>query len=116
MTKQKLYYYENGVILLECSIVTGNMRRGWDTPEGVNYVYNKQTDRVLRGPGYASPVDYWMPVVRSIGIHDADWRDTFGADIYETNGSHGCINVPPNHMSLLYEMVEIGTPVVMFYQ
>jgi len=116
MTEQKLYYYEDGVMNLECSIVTGNMRRGWDTPEGVNYVYNKQTDRVLRGPGYASPVDYWMPVVRSIGIHDADWRDMFGADIYKTNGSHGCINVPSNHMILLYEMVEVGTPVVMFYQ
>lgn len=116
MTEQKLYYYEGGVMFLECSIVTGNMRRGWKTPEGVNYVYNKQTDRVLRGPGYASPVDYWMPVVRAIGIHDADWRDSFGADIYKTNGSHGCINVPPNHMSLLFEMVEIGTPVVMFYQ
>ncbi len=115
MTEQMLYYYESGEQLLNCSIVTGNMRRGWDTPEGVNFVYAKQTDRILRGPGYASPVDYWMPVVRSIGIHDADWRSAFGADIYKTDGSHGCINVPPNHMSLLYDMVEIGTPVVMFY-
>lgn len=115
MTEQMLYYYESGELLLQCSIVTGNMRRGWDTPEGVNFVYNKQTDRILRGPGYASPVDYWMPVVKSVGIHDADWRTTFGADIYKTDGSHGCINVPPNHMSLLYDMVEIGTPVVMFY-
>lgn len=115
MTRQMLYYYEQGELMLDCSVVTGNVRRGWSTPEGVNYVYNKQTDRVLRGPGYASPVDYWMPVVKSVGIHDADWRTEFGADIYKTNGSHGCVNVPPNHMSLLYEMVEIGTPVVMFY-
>lgn len=115
MTQQMLYYYRQGELMLDCSVVTGNVRRGWSTPEGVNYVYNKQTDRVLRGPGYASPVDYWMPVVKSVGIHDADWRTEFGADIYKTNGSHGCVNVPPNHMSLLYEMVEIGTPVVMFY-
>lgn len=115
MTQQMLYYYEQGELILDCSVVTGNVRRGWSTPEGVNYVYNKQTDRVLRGPGYASPVDYWMPVVKSVGIHDADWRTEFGAEIYKTNGSHGCVNVPPNHMSLLYEMVEIGTPVVMFY-
>lgn len=115
MTYQRIYYYEGGELKFDSYVVTGNMRRGWDTPAGVNYVYNKQEDRTLRGEGYATPVDYWMPVVGNIGIHDADWRTEFGADIYLTNGSHGCINVPPKHMSLLYNMVEIGIPVVMFY-
>ena len=59
-------------------MVTGNMRRRMGTPEGVNFVYNKQKDRVLRGPGYASPVKFWVPVKGSIGIHDASWRKEFG--------------------------------------
>lgn len=50
-----------------------------------------------------------------MGIHDADWRREFGGEIYRTNGSHGCINTPPEVMSELYELVEIGTPVVTFY-
>ena len=58
---------------------------------------------------------YWMPVVGNVGIHDADWRRDFGGEIYLTNGSHGCINTPPDVMSELYELVEKGTPVVMFY-
>lgn len=115
MGRQKLYYYQEGELLIETDVVTGNVRSGRRTPEGVNFVYNKQTDRVLRGEGYASPVDYWMPVKGAIGIHDADWRSEFGGDIYLTAGSHGCINVPPKVMPELYELVEIGTPVVMFY-
>lgn len=115
MTDQKMYYYESGKLMLETDVVTGNSRRRMDTPEGVNFVYGKQKNRVLRGPGYASPVKFWMPVKGGIGIHDATWRSEFGGTIYQTNGSHGCINTPTDKMKELYDMVAIGTPVVMFY-
>ncbi len=117
MGLQKLYYYEDGELRFETDVVTGNARRRMNTPEGVNFVYSKQKNRILRGEGYASPVKFWMPVKGSIGIHDADWRDDdeFGGDTYKTNGSHGCINVQRDVMGELFDMVEIGTPVVMFY-
>lgn len=115
MTAQKLYGYKAGTLIVETDIVTGNMKRKWDTPVGVNFVYNKQKNRVLRGQNYATPVDYWMPVKGAIGIHDADWRDEFGGDIYLKNGSHGCINIPVDVMPTIYEEFEIGTPVIMFY-
>lgn len=113
--RQKLYYYEDGTLRVETDVVSGNMRRRMGTPEGVNFVYNKQKNRILRGEGYTTPVKFWMPVKDAIGIHDADWREEFGGDLYQTGGSHGCVNVPPDVMAELYEMVEIGTPVVMFY-
>ena len=115
MGQQRMYYYQEGECLISVDVVTGNARRGWDTPEGINYVYNKQKNRILRGEDYATPVKFWMPVVGNVGIHDADWRKEFGGEIYKTNGSHGCINTPPKVMTQLYELVEMGTPVVMFY-
>lgn len=115
MGQQHMYYYQAGECLISVDVVTGNARRRWDTPEGINYVYNKQRNRTLRGEGYATPVDYWMPVVGNVGIHDADWRKEFGGEIYQRNGSHGCINTPPEVMAQLYELVEIGTPVITFY-
>lgn len=115
MTDQKMYYYKDGELLVETDVVTGNMKRKNATPSGVNYVYAKQRNRTLRGEDYASFVRYWMPVKGSIGIHDASWRKKFGDDIYLTNGSHGCINTPSQIMKELYNLVEIGTPVVMFY-
>ena len=115
MTEQHLYYYADGELALDTDIVTGNLARKMGTPEGINFVYNKQKNRVLRGPGYASPVKFWMPVKGGIGIHDASWRSEFGGEIYKKSGSHGCINVATEDMTTLYDLVEIGTPVVMFY-
>lgn len=115
MGQQHMYYYQDGECLISVDVVTGNARRRWNTPEGINYVYAKQRNRTLRGEGYATPVKYWMPVVGNVGIHDADWRREFGGEIYKTDGSHGCINTPPDVMGELYELVEVGTPVVMFY-
>ena len=98
--------------MLETEVVTG---KGRFTPECVCYVYLKETDRVLRGESYASFVNYWMPVYGNIGIHDANWRSEFGGEIYLSDGSHGCINVPPEIMGKLYELVEVNTPVIMYY-
>lgn len=113
--EQTMYYYEKGTCLMKTPIVTGNMLRRHDTPAAVCFVYAKQKNRVLRGPGYASRVKFWMPVKGGIGIHDASWRNEFGGEIYKTAGSHGCINTPPKEMETLFERVEVGTPVVMFY-
>lgn len=115
MTEQMLYYYVEGKLEISTPVVTGNTSRKRGTPTGTNYVYAKQRNRTLRGPGYESFVKYWIPVNRGIGIHDASWRSKYGGTIYQTDGSHGCINTPLEEVSRLYEMVEIGTPCVMFY-
>lgn len=115
MTEQMMYYYKDGTLEVETPVVTGNTGRRMGTPEGVNYVYGKARNRVLQGPGYAAHVNFWMPVKGNIGIHDASWRSEYGGEIYKTGGSHGCINTPYDAMSRIYEMAEVGTPVVMFY-
>ena len=115
MTEQKMYYYENGELRLETEVVTGNISKGRGTPEGTNYVYGKQMNRILRGADYETPVKYWMPVYKSIGLHDSTWRSSYGGTIYKTDGSHGCVNTPIHKMEELYNMVEIGTPCILFY-
>lgn len=115
LTNQTMYYYVDGVKKLETPVVTGNTSLGRGTPQKVCYVYGKERNRTLRGEGYASFVSYWIPVYGGVGIHDASWRSSYGGKIYKTNGSHGCINTPKNEVSKLYDMVEIGTPVIIFY-
>lgn len=115
MGNQHMYYYADGKLVIDTPIVTGNTSRRWGTPSKVCFVYFKQKDRVLRGANYATPVKYWMAVDGHIGIHDATWRKEFGGEIYKTNGSHGCINTPLEIMTELYDLVELGTPVIMFY-
>ena len=122
MGLQHIYMYENGTLIAEAPIVTGNVSRGWTTPEGLYTLYYKERDRVLRGPkradgtySYESPVSYWMPFNGGIGLHDASWRGKFGGEIYKNNGSHGCINIPPKTAAVIYEHVYKGIPILCFY-
>lgn len=115
MTNQHLYYYVEGKLELDCDVVTGNTSRKMGTPAAVCYVYGKCKNRILRGPNYATFVYYWMPVNGNIGLHDATWRKEFGGELYKTGGSHGCVNMPKAKAGELYDMVEIGTPCIIFY-
>ena len=66
--------------------------------------------------GYETPVKYWIRLTGSgIGIHDADWRYSFGGNIWRWGGSHGCINTPPSIMPTIFELVEENMPVVVHY-
>ncbi len=114
LTKQNLLFYLDGKLEIDTPIVTGDMLRHRETPEGVYFIYAKQKNRILRGPGYASHVNYWMPVKGGVGIHDALWRDEFGGGIYEKDGSHGCINIPLEAAEELYGMAEVGMPVIIY--
>ena len=110
--QQKMFYYRDGELFIETDVVTG---RNNATREEVCYVYSKQKNRILRGPGYESFVYYWMPVSGGIGIHDATWRSKFGGEIYIRDGSHGCVNTPLEIVEQMYEVMEVGTPCILYY-
>lgn len=118
LENQHMWYYKDGAVALETDIVSGKPKS--PTPAGVFYVWDKARDETLRGKNddgtkYASPVDYWMPIDwTGVGIHDSDWQPAYGGDLWKTRGSHGCINTPPDVMAKLYNMVETGTPVLVF--
>ena len=112
LNQQMVYVYIKGELKVKTPTVTGNISKGYNTPTGVDALTYKETDAVLRGEDYASPVRYWMPFNGNIGLHDADWRSSFGGDIYKNNGSHGCINLPPNNTKAIFDLVYPGMPVI----
>ena len=113
-TTQTLSLFSGGQITYVTPVVTGNVRAGHSTPNGVYSIYAKQTNRTLKGPNYESFVKYWLPFYKGYGIHDANWRSSgeFGGATYQTSGSHGCVNVPPANMPSLFAAVGVGTPVI----
>ncbi|MBE5869176.1 MAG: hypothetical protein E7293_09520 [Lachnospiraceae bacterium] len=115
MTNQHLYLYIDGEIVLESDFVSGSVADGNTTPPGVFGITYKTRDAVLRGRTYVTPVSYWMPFNGNIGMHDATWRDTFGGDIYLTDGSHGCINLPLDKAAEIYTYMTKRFPVVCYY-
>lgn len=115
LTHQHLYLYQQGVLVLETDFVSGDMSKNYNTPEGVFGLTYKTTNAILRGGDYAEHVSYWMPYHGNYGMHDATWRTEFGGDIYQNNGSHGCINLPLDKAGEIYQQISEGFPVVCYY-
>lgn len=123
LSAQHMYYYQSGSLIFDSEFVSGNMSYSdRQTPSGIYTLYYKKSPDVLRGTQrpdgsyeYEEPVDYWMPFNGGVGFHDAPWRSDFGGDIYLTNGSHGCINLPPENAAVLYSIIQYNVPIVCFY-
>ena len=115
LSAQTIYYYIDGELFIESPCVTGHMP-GMKTPGGLYQLNGKSVNTTLVGPGYASFVYYWMPFNRGIGMHDATWRSSFGDDIYQYNGSHGCVNLPLEVAGEIYHNIEVGTPIICYWE
>lgn len=109
LTEQRLWVYEDYECKLYTPIVTGSLVEDWDTPNGIYKVYQRiyptRPGRVFR---------YWMPFVGAYGLHDANWRSEFNDEEYLFEGSHGCVNIPPEKFLSVYHHVSIGTPVIIY--
>ena len=114
ITRQQLWFYKDGELVTRGSVVTGNVERGWKTPNGTYVLNYKQKDAVLRGDNYASKVKYWMPFNGNIGLHDASWRGAFGGNVYKNDGTHGCVNLPSYLAKKIFDNIEEGTPIICY--
>ena len=115
LTAQHLFFYKDGELVIESDFVSGNPSRGNATPDGAYSLTYKERNATLNGANYSTPVSYWMPFNGNVGMHDSSWRSTFGGSIYKTNGSHGCINLPPAAAATIYENIEQGIPVLCYH-
>lgn len=126
LTQQHMWYVSNGTVSLETDIISGEPIPERITPEGVYSILEKKLKETLVGainpstgqPEYRTPVDYWMRITwEGVGFHDADWQSAFGGTLYQIHniGSHGCINMPVDQAAALYDLIEVGVPVIIHY-
>lgn len=125
LSAQHMWYIVDGGVALETDVVTGVPTPDKETPSGVYSILEKELNSTLVGeivpstgqPEYRTVVAFWMRVTWSgIGFHDATWQPAFGGSLYANGaGSHGCINMPYDMASALYNMMPVGTPVIIHY-
>lgn len=124
IVSQTLRFYKNGFLFLDSAITTGK-KGSYDTQKGYYEIMFTDTNRYLQ-PSNAF-VKYWMRFnnAKAQGLHDANWRGAtenfnyFGGVVYKQNGragskysgSHGCVNIPPNKMPIIFQNAGLGTPV-----
>ena len=121
LSRQKVWVYVDGNLEIETDCVTGCINKGHETPTGIFTLTYKQENQVLKGAmrkdgtrEYESFVNYWMPFNGDIGLHDATWRSSFGENIYISDGSHGCINLPFDAAKKLYGIINSDMPIIVY--
>lgn len=121
LTTQHLWFYKNGELVVETDVVTGLPKDDRETAQGAFAIPYKASPFNLVGGGgggvsggWDVMVDYWMPFHDGQGLHDADWRTSFGGNIYTYDGSHGCVNMPPAAAATTYEYMEENMPIILY--
>lgn len=110
LTKQRLYAYEGGTLVYNFLISSGKWYR---TPTGEFKPWIKLRSTRMAGGSRALGTYYNLPNVpyvvyfyQGYGIHGTYWHNNFGRPM-----SHGCVNVSIPNMALLYNWIELSTPI-----
>ncbi len=123
VAERHMWACQHHQVVYDAPVVTGMENIPADlTPRGTYHIYSKQTDTTLTGSdstgSWSDPVHYWMPFLDNqhgtYGFHDATWRSNndFGnIDPNSKNASHGCVELPLNSSSWLYNWAPVGTTV-----
>lgn len=110
ISQQRMWAYEGDVPVITSLVSTG--KPGFDTPTGLfSIVVKKEIEDMegLIGGEYYNVTDvpdvmYFTDVGHA--FHGAYWHNNFGAVM-----SHGCVNLPLDVASFLYDWTPMGTPV-----
>jgi len=103
LSKQMVYAWQNGKVVLSSKISSGLSRT--PTVRGNFRIYVKYVSTRMRGPGYNLPnVPYTMYFYRGYGLHGAYWHNNFGRPM-----SHGCVNLPVSFSGQLFRWAPVGT-------
>jgi lipoprotein-anchoring transpeptidase ErfK/SrfK len=122
--ENKLYLYENGTITHTYRIATG--REEFPTPQGQFEVVNKRymptwVNPDPKGWGSSMPASIGPGADNPLGLRAIDWSASgirfHGVPDSELsslgyNASHGCIRMSNADAIELYDLVDIGTPIV----
>ncbi len=114
LTRQHLWFYIDGELIVESDFVSGLPTAERETATGAFPLAFKESPSVLEGDTWREEVTFWMPFHDRQGLHDAPWRSSFGGNIYQTNGSHGCVNLPYAAAETIYNNIEAGTAILLY--
>ena len=122
--ENKLYLYENGKITHTYTVATGQSI--YPTPQGLFHIVNKRYMPTWVNPdpdGWGKSMPPSIPPGPSnpLGLRAMDW-DASGIRFHGVppseysslghNASHGCVRMTEEDVIELYDLVDIGTPIV----
>ena len=120
IARQELMALQDGVVALDTVVTTG--RPALPTITGTFHILRKYSPYCMSSSWPPGSPYYWAGCAgmswamefegSGYFIHDAPWRSRYGPGTNDSNGTHGCVNVPHNAMGWLYPWTDMGTTVV----
>lgn len=111
LTTQQLYAYNKDRLIYNFPVSSG---KWYPTPTGSFKPWAKLPFTRMKGGNPALGTYYNLPQVpyvvyfyKGYAIHGAYWHNNFGHPM-----SHGCVNVSVKNAALLYNFIELDTPIV----
>lgn len=105
LTNQTTYARKNGKIVLAPTVVRTGMN-GFETPAGTFQLTRKSTRE------WSVPYKVWLPYFQhfydGMGFHETT------SYLYNSFGSHGCINMLSVDVKALWKLTSVGTTVVLY--
>jgi hypothetical protein len=102
LTKQRVFVYRNGIQIGSSPCSTG--KKGHETPTGVFTILQKEKEH------YSSTYDNApMPFMERLTW---DGIALHAGKLANYPVSHGCVRLPPAFAAKLYEVTQVGTPVI----
>jgi L,D-transpeptidase ErfK/SrfK len=118
LRERRVYVYEGEKVMAKYRVAVG--KKGWETPTGKFQVISMVRTPKWKNPwtgkisdsGPQSPlgerwIGFWTDGKVSIGFHGTGGEHLIGQAV-----SHGCVRMRNADIKAMFDMVELGTPVV----
>lgn len=118
LRERRVYVYEGDKAIANYRVAVG--KKGWETPTGNFQVIQKVPNPIWQNPwngkisqpGPKSPlgerwIGFWSDGKNTIGFHGTPGEHLIGQAV-----SHGCVRMRNADVKALFELVEVGTPVL----
>jgi hypothetical protein len=118
LRERKVSVHEGDKVLASYRVAIG--KRGWETPTGSFKVIQKVRNPAWKNPwsgqvGDPGPrsalgerwIGFWTDGKNSIGFHGTPGENLLGQAV-----SHGCVRMRNADIKTMFDMVEVGTPVI----
>jgi L,D-transpeptidase ErfK/SrfK len=118
LRQRRVYVYDGDKQVASYHVAVG--KRGWETPTGRFQVIKKVRNPAWKNPwngGIGEPgpdsvlgerwIGFWTDGKQTIGFHGTPGEHLIGRAV-----SHGCVRMRNADIRTMFELVEIGTPVI----
>ncbi|MCH5265206.1 MAG: L,D-transpeptidase family protein [Lachnospiraceae bacterium] len=117
LKEQMVYVFRKGKVAYSCKCISGLPVEDRETKKGAYYIKEHRTDYTMVGEDYETFVKYWVRITwTGTGFHPANWQpwSRWSKTLYQTKGSHGCLNLTPQDAEKLYYMLKYREAVFIY--